>query len=482
MSLATWDVVRRCLQEILEEASEPGQGAATIPLSNIKRLFRSRYQIELSETALGHSKLSELLQDERFADICTVQLQGHGYIVVQTMKPSVAAISIAESLLPMGCQQSLASGTSSFLLNNRENLCLGRSRKAPPALDESMPFLDPEPSLLLSTPLSPNDSTNGGKWPAFSLSPSSLSKVRMVQNTFIHAAPPPPTPPAGAKQRSHSLPKDIGSDKSDWEAACPSLASMPRPASDAMDSADGSTADGGGNSAGSSDPVLLSPAPSEQRIPSGDSTPSLRVHGAPMKVHLSGLCEPPPLFHFQEPLDDFGDERHIDTCAPQRIQFCLDEPLSLEEAGVFVDQGPVGPPGLPAQPRWPRSPSVLAVNSMVQNTFIHAPLTPVTPAPNVVRRSRSVPKDVGFGKEEWQATPQGRGGHLGNSTLLHGSPLLEQPCISTPSLATSPGPAFVPPSPALTASPLPMWHNGGSCFSKPATSPAQKVLRLADWL
>ncbi|CAK9000050.1 unnamed protein product [Durusdinium trenchii] len=54
---------------------------STIPLSNVKRLFRSRYHTELSETALGHSKLSELLQDPRLKDICHVRLQGHGYVV-----------------------------------------------------------------------------------------------------------------------------------------------------------------------------------------------------------------------------------------------------------------------------------------------------------------------------------------------------------------------------------------------------------------
>lgn len=304
----------------------------------------------------------------------------------------------------------------------------------------------------------------------------------MVQNTFIHAAPPPPTPPAGAKQRSHSLPKDIGSDKSDWEAACQSLGFMPRPAADAVDSADGSTADscGGGGIGGGSGQAPLSPAPSSLHGGlSADSTSSPGVHGAPMKVHLRGQRES-PLFKFQEPIDDLVDDRRCDTCAPQRIQFCPDEPLSLEEAGVFVDRSPPGPPGLPAPPRWPTSPSALAVNSMVQNTFIHAPLTPVTPAPTAVRRSRSLPKDVGSGKEDWQATPQGRGGRLRGSLLR--STILEQPCLNTPSLAASPGPAFVPPSPALTASPLPMWRNGGSRFPIPVTSPTQKVLKLADLL
>jgi len=485
MTIATWDVARQCLREILEDAAEPGQGAAIIPLSNVKRLFRSRYQIELSETVLGHSKLSELLQDERFADVCTVQLQGNGYSVVQTIKPGTAAISIAESLLPFGNQPGPANEANSLSLNNTENRCLGLSRQVPPALDESRPFLDPEPLVLLSTPLPRSDvvsGSSGGKWPTFSLSPSSLSKVSMVQNTFIHAALPPPTPPPGAKQRSHSLPKDIGSDKSSREAACQSLGFMPRSAANAVDSADVSTADscGGGDSAGSSGQTPSSPVLSMYGGLGGDSTSSLG--GTPMKVHLRGQRES-PLFTFLEPLDDLVDDWRCDTAAPPRIQFCPDEPLSLEEAGVFVDRSPPGPLGLPGPPCWPRSPAALAVSSMVQNTFIHAPVTPVTPAPHVVRRSRSLPKDVGFGNEDGQATPQRRGGRL-CSSLLH-SISLKQPCINTPSVAASPGPAFVPPSPALTASPLPMWRNGGSCFAIPVTSPASpadKVLRLADLL
>jgi len=68
------------LREILDSARL--RGTDQVPLSNIKRLFRSLYQMELSETALGHSKLTELLQDTCFNDICVVQLQDRGYAVV----------------------------------------------------------------------------------------------------------------------------------------------------------------------------------------------------------------------------------------------------------------------------------------------------------------------------------------------------------------------------------------------------------------
>lgn len=75
--LADWDIVKKGLKEILDNLPAPGQ----IPLSNIKRLFRARYHVELSETSLGHAKLSELLQDPRLQDICSIRLQGHGYVV-----------------------------------------------------------------------------------------------------------------------------------------------------------------------------------------------------------------------------------------------------------------------------------------------------------------------------------------------------------------------------------------------------------------
>jgi hypothetical protein len=100
LSLATWDEARENLRAILDSvAVRPNPGV--VPLSNVKRLFRSRYQVELSETMLGYSKLSELLQDQRMNDICTVQLQGHGYIVVQNLppqSPTSRAVSLANAL------------------------------------------------------------------------------------------------------------------------------------------------------------------------------------------------------------------------------------------------------------------------------------------------------------------------------------------------------------------------------------------------
>jgi len=80
LSIATWEVAKKCLKLIMRESlvSDSNQ----VPLSNIKRIFRSQFQTELSETSLGHSKLSELLQDDCLNDICTVRLLEQGYFVI----------------------------------------------------------------------------------------------------------------------------------------------------------------------------------------------------------------------------------------------------------------------------------------------------------------------------------------------------------------------------------------------------------------
>jgi hypothetical protein len=81
LPLATWEDVRCNMNEILELHSGPGE---PVPLSGIKRIFRVTYNRELSETALGHAKLSELLQDSRLNGICTVRLLDTGYFVIPT--------------------------------------------------------------------------------------------------------------------------------------------------------------------------------------------------------------------------------------------------------------------------------------------------------------------------------------------------------------------------------------------------------------
>jgi len=92
--LATWESVRSGMKQILEPCVAISD---VIALSTLKRLFRCKFHQELSETALGHSKLSELLQDKRLSDLCSVQLQGNGYVVVPNLNKMDGALSNVEN-------------------------------------------------------------------------------------------------------------------------------------------------------------------------------------------------------------------------------------------------------------------------------------------------------------------------------------------------------------------------------------------------
>lgn len=92
-AFATWDMMRPCLQQLLGSIGQP------MPLSNVKRLFRAQFHVELSETALGYAKLSECLQDPRVRDLCDVKLQGQGYTIIPAKKQvQRSLISLADSL------------------------------------------------------------------------------------------------------------------------------------------------------------------------------------------------------------------------------------------------------------------------------------------------------------------------------------------------------------------------------------------------
>jgi len=84
LPLASWEEARECLRQVLDSECNPDLGVVT--LSNVKRLFRTRFQLELSETALGHSRLFDLLHDVRFRDVCTVQAHRNGQLLVKRVK------------------------------------------------------------------------------------------------------------------------------------------------------------------------------------------------------------------------------------------------------------------------------------------------------------------------------------------------------------------------------------------------------------
>ena len=81
LPVASWEDARRCMSELLHSECNPEPGVAT--LSNVKRLFRSRFQLELSETALGYPRLFDLLHDARFSDVCVLQACKNGQLLVK---------------------------------------------------------------------------------------------------------------------------------------------------------------------------------------------------------------------------------------------------------------------------------------------------------------------------------------------------------------------------------------------------------------
>lgn len=138
MHAVSWELARGCLWQILQ-ASPKGE----LPLPNVKRLFRSRFHMDLSETALGYSKVSELLQAPQFKDICEVEQRGLGYIVKPTH-------STAQE--PSRNQELRVASTAATLLHNAN--CLGESNRRgtsfTPHLQSSDSYLTPSACLALS--------------------------------------------------------------------------------------------------------------------------------------------------------------------------------------------------------------------------------------------------------------------------------------------------------------------------------------------
>jgi len=81
LRVATWQNIRECILDIFNTQLMRGH-AGVITLSNVKRLFRFNYNLELSETALGHARLHDVLQDERLGQLCAVRcLDGRQVLV-----------------------------------------------------------------------------------------------------------------------------------------------------------------------------------------------------------------------------------------------------------------------------------------------------------------------------------------------------------------------------------------------------------------
>mmetsp|Transcript_90899 Transcript_90899/g.190053 ORF Transcript_90899/g.190053 Transcript_90899/m.190053 type:complete len:521 (+) Transcript_90899:54-1616(+) len=70
--VATWSEARSCLAILLRhgDGSNGNSDSNVVAVSNLKRLFRSQFGLDLNEIALGYSRLVDLLQDKRLQDVC----------------------------------------------------------------------------------------------------------------------------------------------------------------------------------------------------------------------------------------------------------------------------------------------------------------------------------------------------------------------------------------------------------------------------
>lgn len=230
LPLATWDVARTCLREILASATRKGK--SSVPLSTLKRLYRSRFHTELSETALGYTKLTELLQDQRIADLCTVKLLEQGYVLTPG---NLHACSVYENftgdaerqLRQMHQLQDL----QWRLQQQQQHRQLHEENQQCARVDESLRFDDAmQPSHELWVP---------SNWE--SLTASNFAKDgcigSMVQNTFIQVT----EKSSSDRRRSRSVPKNMGSRRCVFESSCHALAFMPRATNEAVLEKEGQT-------------------------------------------------------------------------------------------------------------------------------------------------------------------------------------------------------------------------------------------------
>lgn len=500
---ASWDRARQCLREILGE--EANVADAAVPLSNVKRLFRSRYGLDLSETTLGYSKLSELLQDVRFSDVCTVQLQAQGYMVKRVLPPVGEVLPDGEAgadpqgqprrvvfATPSGEQLCLEDPSPSHVEGRRLDFCMPlptplESPGVPPSTtvrrwtasapcepcrlvfcpDEPPQPLTPGASGLLQSLLTPLPSPGVAtpvaaqqRWCpdeplCFEEAGFFTQGSRLPEPTPI---PSPGIPPSAMVRRWNDEPAPAGgcapqppTPSGSWrcapvQAGTPCRASPPR---------------GAARRSRSAPKDLASPAREERQHRAAESTTTGSSSSG--SLDAAGTRSPSERSEGDEPLRlpmkvaVGGPPGELSPCGGGLgaiRPLCACEPLTLEDPGELLA------PSTPQQD-WP-TPLV------VRNTFLQAPSAPPTPAgPTAAARARSLPRDMGSERLGGWAAASPRA-----SRLPPRSPAGARSGARARGAQGSA--ALVPPSPALTASP------GGVGWGPHTPGPAHAVLRLAD--
>lgn len=184
---------RKHLQQILEESDKP------VPLPNIKRLFMSRFKLQLTETAFGHSKISDLLQDKRFSDICALEWNGNGFVV--SPKPK-RVINICEHV------------NHNFVSSPNANMFgISSTQHLEFCADELAGRHEEEAFVRRASSSGASGDDDASESPTAEwVFPDGYAG--MIRGPFIHAKLPPPALWRGCRRRKRmaTVPKDMGRD------------------------------------------------------------------------------------------------------------------------------------------------------------------------------------------------------------------------------------------------------------------------------
>jgi len=329
----------------------------------MKRIFRSRYHLELSETSLGYAKLSELLQDPRLNDICTVRLQGHGYVVVPMSKQLQSAgrraqISIADSLSPAMVD-----------VPEDRRPVPARGKNASDGNRSSQRRGRPKIELTLEDIATPQPSPNARAAPG--LPPPQSPSLAMADSSYALAAAIPATP-SPCSVRASSLPKLLGANRNQlmpWHIDDSSLIKGIPAANKSTLPAPITVVSPAGACAGTTAPWLGAASAS---VPPGAAVSIADTHAQASYVQFERRVTVPP------PPPPLAPPQPLVPCPSER------ETIPLASVATWQDQRPL-------------TPSTLGnMGFMVQNTFIHANVPPPTPV-NMGSNSRahSLPRNMG---------------------------------------------------------------------------------------
>jgi hypothetical protein len=466
MQVATLEMARAGLKQLLQEAP-----SGSLPLPNVKRLFASQFNMQLSETVFGHSKVSDLLQDVLFRDICTVEFK-NGF----TVKRKVQVISILDGL---ATDATMGEAPFDAVFDHAAPRNVQFCQDEPLPMDESEALMEDAPIWVTPSPaLFSFPATPAPRW---CLSPNTLSKegyTGVVQNTFIHAKLPPATPLPGARRRTRSVPKDMGK-------VClgDELANM----TSSTGSVDDSTTDSTSSSRCSSPDA--SKVMDEWPMQSLDMMSMTAFDDSSSKTHRTPFCSDEPLS--LDPVTPVGTllslaaspfttPTHTTPPLRQRVPWCPQTPLVMEET-----LSPV-PDEAEARPMYNRKakkrvsfsedklvhnlldvegedafaapkyrnlgalPSLtpgtlLKEGFVVRGTFLDEP--PALPTPfrkNVLRRSHSVPKSMGS-DNTFAETPCGE--RASKPEVLESSVSRLEASIPLHSMLSNPAMHIFPPTP-----------------------------------